>query len=195
MRRLIALLVGALPVLASTITNAEIDFGATAVTGTATASYFGDTSLDPGFLLASAHATAITLGPVRNGFIEITGGGGGESGGGGNVSIGGYSFACGSSGCSPAGNFSGADLPFTLGVPFSVDISAAASSLGDGSGHINFQFSVFESIDLGFPFQPFKGASVSVSDPVDTPEPVAILLSGGGLALLALARRIRPRQG
>ena len=133
----------------------------------------------------------MTLGPVRDGFIEITGTGSGDFGGG-TVSIGAYTFGCGSSGCSPSGYISGVPLSFTLGVPFQVSIDAYASALGSGSGAIQFQFSVFEKVDFGA----FKlpGASVDVFDP-QVPEPATLLLCGGGLALLLVGGRIRnPRK-
>ena len=191
MRRLFILLLATLPAFASTVTSAEIDgFDTTVVTGTATVSYFGDTSLDPSSISASASDISMTLGPVRPGFIQIDGGGGGEFGGG-NVTIGAYSFNCDSSGCSTPGYTFGDLLPFTLGVPFQVDISAFADSFGTGSGNSYFDFSVFESVDLGFPSTPFAGASVLVYDPPAVPEPATILLCAGGLAFLAVGRRIR----
>ena len=194
MRRLFILLLATLPAFASTVTSAEIDgFDTTVVTGTAMVSYFGDTSLDPSSISASATATSITLGPVRPGFIEIQGWGTGEYGGG-NVTIGGYSFSCSDSGCAPQGYINQADLPFTLGVPFQINVSAFANSLNDGSGNINFEFSLFESVDLGFGYAPFAGESVLVYDPPAVPEPATILLCAGGLTLLTAGRRIRQRR-
>ena len=193
MRRLFILFLATLPAFASTFTSAEIDgFDTTVVTGIATASYFGDTSLDPSSISVSTLASAITLGPVRPGFIEILGSGTSESGGG-TVTIGGYSFNCSDFGCAPQSDIHQADLPFTLGVPFQVNISAFANSLNDGSSIINFKFSLFESVDLGFPFAPFKGESVLVYDPPAVPEPTTVFLCAGGLALLAVGRRIRRR--
>lgn len=188
MRRLIPLLLAALPALASTITNAQIDgFGTNIVSGSAIAYYIGSIAGDPLSISGSATATATTLGPVRDGFLEITGSGSGDFGGG-TVSIGAYSFACDIYSCSPSANLNGSALPFTLGVPFQVSIDAYASAFGPGSGAIQFQFSVFEKVDFG-PFT-FAGASVEVLDP-QVPEPATILLCGGGLALLLAGRRIR----
>jgi|GEM_PF-5269647 len=191
MRRLFILLLATLPAFASTVTSAEINgFDTTVVTGTAAVSYFGDTGLDPSSISASTMANAITLGPVRPGFIEILGLGTSESGGG-TVTIGGYSFSCSDFGCAPQGEIHQADLPFTLGVPFQINISAFANSLNDGSSIVNFQFSLFESVDLGFSFAPFASESVLVYDAPAVPEPATVFLCAGGLALLAVGRRIR----
>ena len=181
MRRFIPLLFAALPAFANTIPGAEIDgFGTTVITGSAFAEY-------PSPLSVSASATAIT-GESGPGFLVISGGGGGEFGGG-SASIGPYSWNCNDSGCLASGFTFGNLLPFTLGVPFQLDISAFASVLGSGSGGANFTFSVFEAVNLG-PYT-VKGASVTITDPPDVPEPATILLASGGLALLVLVRRIR----
>jgi len=183
MRRFIPLLFAALPAFANLVPGAEIDgFGTTVITGSALAQY-------PGPLSAGTSATAITAesGP---GFLIITGGGGGEFGGG-SASIGPYSWNCNDSGCITSGFTFGDLLPFTLGVPFQVDVSAYASPLGSGSGTANFTFSVFDEFNLG-PYT-LKGASVTINDPPDVPEPATILLSSGGLALLAVTRRVRRR--
>ncbi len=190
MRRLIPLLLAALPAFANTITTAEISgFDTTVVTGAATVSY-SDPSGDP-TIFASALATGSTLGLVRDGFIEITGHGSGNSGGTANGTVGAYHFGCTDSGCSPSNDFNGTWQPFTLGVPFQIDVSAFASSVGWGSGDIQFHFSVFESITPipGCAARP--GEAVTIYDPPDVPEPATMLLCAGGLALLVAGRRIR----
>ena len=189
MRRLALLLIAALPAFSSTITNATLTgFETTTVSGSAIAFYFGNTSLDPNSIFASAHATGLTLGPVRSGFIEITGSGFGEFGGG-NGSIGGYSFGC-TAACSPSNYLNGTPLPFTLGVPFQIDVSAFASSLGTGSGNISFQFSLFES--ASFPgFAAFPGEKVVIYDPPEAPEPATLMSVGLGLFSLATVYRRR----
>jgi hypothetical protein len=197
MQRTILLLIATLPAFASTITNATISgLGTTTISGSATAAYFsgGFGPPDPSSISASAIANATTLGPVRSGFIEITGSGSGESGVG-SGSVGGYSFGCSFS-CSPANDLNGTPLPFTLGVPFQIDVSAFASAFGEGSGNISFQFSVFESILIPG-FAPLPGASVAVFDPPDVPEPATFAPLGVGLlSLVAIqfARRGRRRR-
>jgi hypothetical protein len=193
MRRIILLLIATLPAFASTITNATISgLGTNTISASATAAYFsGFGNSDPGSISASALVNAMTLGPVRNGFIEITGSGSGDSGSG-NGSVGSYSFGCGFS-CSPANDFNGTPLPFTLGVPFQIDVGAFASLFGQGSGTISFQFSLFESF-VPYPgFAALPGASVAIFDPPAVPEPAAILLGGTGLALLTLGRMLQRR--
>jgi hypothetical protein len=166
------------------ITGAEIDgLGTTVITGNAFAQHPSPLSVN-----ASVTAIAAASGP---GFIVISGGGGGEFGGG-SASIGPYSWNCNDSGCVTSGFHFGDLLPFTLGVPFQVNISAFGSPVGNGSGTANFTFSAFEAINLG-PFT-IKGSSVSVTatDP-QVPEPATVLLFCSGLTLLAAAGRIRTR--
>jgi len=182
MRRVITLLLATLPAFASTITSGQITgFGTTSVSASALVSYFGSSIGDPSSISFSADANAETLGPIRSGFIEITGSGGGESGSG-SGSVGGYSFGC-SFTCSPMGYLNGTPLPFTLGVPFQVDASAFANLLGTGSGLINFQFSVFESVTIPG-FAAFPGEKVIVFDPPAVPEPATFIPVGLGLILL-----------
>jgi|SRR5579872_3065437 len=181
MRRFIPLLFAALPAFANLIPGAEIDgFGTTVITGSAFAEYPSPLSVD-----ASNTAIASGSGP---GFLVINGGGGAEFGGG-SASIGPYSWSCNDLGCTTSGFTFGNPLPFTLGVPFQVDISAFAFAQGSGSGTANFTFSAFEPVTLG-PFT-FPGASVTIIDPPSVPEPATILLLGGGLALTVM-RRVRP---
>jgi len=192
MHRLILLGLATLPMFATAITSADISgFDTTVITGTATVFYTSQSG-DP-FISASASATGTTLGPVRDGFIEITALGGTESGGTANGTVGGYNLACTDYGCLPLSDFNGSTtwLPFTLGVPFQIDVSAAASSVGWGSSNIQFSFSLAESVTPipGYGARP--GALVTIYDPpADVPEPATMLLCAGGLALLATGRRI-----
>jgi len=174
------------PAFGNTITSAGISgLGTTTVTASATAFYTvcGLSCSDPVSISAGANANALTLGLVRDGFIEITGSGGGEFGNG-SGSVDGYSFGC-SFTCIPAGYLNGSPLPFTLGVPFQVNVGAFASnSLGlEGSGDISFHFSVFESVTIPG-FSSFPGASVTVYDAASVPEPATWLLTAAGLGLL-----------
>jgi len=181
MRRFIPLLLAALPAFANLIPGAEIDgFGTTVITGSAFAEY-------PSPLSVNTSNTAITDGSGL-GFLIINGGGGGESGGG-SASIGPYSWNCTDSGCITSGFTFGKALPFTLGIPFQVDISASAFAVESGTGTANFTFSAYEAVIQGS--NAFPGESVTITDPPSVPEPATILLFGGGLALLAVTRRIR----
>jgi hypothetical protein len=68
-------------------------------------------------------------------------------------------------------------MPFTLGVPFDIDVSANAMILGPvyGAGDINLQFSLFET----------TGASVVVLDAAAAvPEPAMFTAVGLGLLLI-----------
>src|SRR5437868_6616542 len=88
--------------------------GTTTVSVSAMVFYFGDTTGDPGFTTTCGDTEATTLGPIRPGFIEIFGSGGGEFGGG-SVAVGDYSYRC-TFGCALPGLPT--PMPFTLGVPF-----------------------------------------------------------------------------
>jgi hypothetical protein len=106
MRRVVPFLVAALPAFASYFTNAQVSLGG----GSAIVYYNACgspncTPTDPFLISASAELAAITLGPVRNGIIEITGGGatGGPAAAGG--SVGNYSFYCNEASCGPFGGF------------------------------------------------------------------------------------------
>jgi PEP-CTERM motif len=189
MRRLVTVLLATMPAFAGTVTNAAIGgFDTTTISGSANAYYIIcgiSPCADPNFISASASAIATTLGPVRNGFIQFSGNGGGEFGSG-SFSVGGYSFQCGEF-CPINQN----PLPFTLGVPFEVNVSANAHVLGGigGSGVISFQFSVFESILIpGFSAVP--GSKIVVFDPPSVPEPATFIAVGLGLLSLVSARSI-----
>jgi hypothetical protein len=126
---------------------------------------------DPYFISDSADVFAMTLGPVRSGYIVMTGNGSGEYGAG-RVSVGNYSYLCGE--VCPIPN--GVWMPFTLGVPFDIDVSADAMILGPvyGAGDISVQFSLFET----------TGASVVVYDAAAVPEPSMFTAVGWGLLLM-----------
>ena len=178
MRRFGPLLLLALPVLGGTVTDAWISgLPTTSVTARADA-YYNPCGIycgggDPNFLFASADVLAITLGPVRSGYIEMTGNGSGEYGAG-RVSVGNYSYLCGE--VCPVPN--GVWMPFTLGVPFDIDVSADAIILGPvyGAGTITLQFSLFES----------TGASVVVYDAAAVAVPEPAMFTAVGLGLLGL---------
>src|SRR5207244_1514162 len=156
--------------LATPITNAGIaGLGSNNVSASAMALYFGGSCFqcpaDPFSISADASATVTTLGPVRAGFIEIFGFGSGEFGNG-SGSVGGYSFSC-SLACTPGNYLDGTPMPFTLGVPFEVNVSAFASFPNSGgSGQINFNFILFESVKPFEGFGPIPGGSVTVFDVV-----------------------------
>jgi hypothetical protein len=196
MQKFIILLLATLPAFGTTITNAGLSgFGTTTISGNSIAFYTGVICFgcppDPLSISADAAVTALTLGPMRAGFIEVTGSGGGEFGNG-SATIDGYHFKCGDVGCLPP--FFSTPQPFTLGVPFALDVSAFASNgLGlAGSGGINFQFSLFESVV--FPgFSPFPGASVIVYDASSVPEPATFSPVGVGLLWLAKMHFARRR--
>ena len=193
MKSLIALLIVGLPAMATPITNAGISgIGTTNVSASATAFYFGGCFLcpaDPFSISADASASLTTLGPVRAGFIEIFGFGGGEFGSG-SGSVGGYSFGC-SFACSPGNYLNGTPLPFTLGVPFQVNVSAIAGfPASGGNGRMDFNFLLFESLEPsleGFHTQP--GVSVTVFEVSDLPEPATFAPVAMGLLGLIWAKR------
>jgi hypothetical protein len=183
MRRFGPLLLLALPALCGTVTDAWISgLPTTSVTARADA-YYNLCGIycgggDPNFISASADVLAITLGPVRSGYIEMTGNGSGEYGAG-RVSVGNYSYLCGE--LCPIPN--GVWMPFTLGVPFDIDVSADAMILGPvyGAGDISLQFSLFEN----------TGASVVVYDAAAAvPEPAMFTAVGLGLLGLVAFGRI-----
>jgi hypothetical protein len=190
MQRFIALLALAAPALGSVVTNAQISgVGTDVVSASARAYYnpcgFSPCGSDPSFISASAQVTGLTLGPVRPGFIEISGNGDGDYGAG-MASVGSYYFLCGE--VCPLG--APILMPFTLGVSFDIDVGADAMMLGPvyGAGVINFQFSLFEVNQL-YPSLP--GASVIVYDAssvsASAPEPATY--TAVGLGLLGLAAR------
>jgi hypothetical protein len=180
MQRFGPLLLLALPALGGTVTDAWISvLPTTSVTARADA-YYNPCGIycgsgDPNLIFASADVFAMTLGPVRSGYIEMTGNGAGEYGAG-RVSVGNYSYLCGE--LCPIPN--GVWMPFTLGVPFDIDVSADAMILGPiyGAGDISLQFSLFEN----------TGASVVVYDAaaVAVPEPAMFTAVGLGLILIWL---------
>jgi hypothetical protein len=177
MQRFIPFLLLALPAAGGTVTNARISGLSTSVVSASADAYYNPCQgvfcgSDPNFITASADATGITLGPVRTGFIEMTGIGAGVYGAG-RVSIGNYSYLCGEVCAIPEGVW----MPFTLGVPFNIDVSADAMILGPvyGAGDISLQFSLFET----------TGASVVVYEAAAVPEPATLMAVGLGLFGLA----------
>jgi hypothetical protein len=193
MQRFIALLALAAPALGSVVTNAQISgFSTTEVSASAMAYYnpCGIPSFcgsDPTFLSASADVTGLTLGAERSGFLEISGNGAGAYGTG-RGSVGGYSFLCGE--VCPLG--APIVMPFTLGVPFAIDVSADAMILGitEGFGVIDFQFSLFESVVAFAGAQPVPGAGVIIYDPSSSvPEPATFAAVALGLLGLVACRR------
>jgi hypothetical protein len=190
MQRFIALLALAGPALGTVVTNAQISGLSTTVVSASAMAYYNPCEFslcgsDPSFISASADVTGLTLGPVRAGFIQITGNGAGAYGIG-KGSVGSYNFGCGEV-CPLGGPIA---MPFTLGVPFAIDVSADAMILGmtKGFGGIDFQFSLFESVVAFAGAQAVPGASVMIYDPSSSvPEPATY--TGVGLGLLGLAAR------
>jgi hypothetical protein len=191
MQRLVVFVLAMLPVLAVPITNATISgFGAYTVSATAQAYYYPGIGTDPGSIFTSAEATGLTLGPVRNGFIEMTGNGDGSYGNG-HGSVGAYTFGCSET----CWGMYAVPMPFTLGTPFAIDVSAFAEILGqtEGFGGIDFQFSLFESVTPLQGGQAFPGASVIIYDPPAalSPEPATLAMVGFSLFGLAVWGRRR----
>lgn len=204
MPKLIIFLFVTLSGFADVITSRSLNgIGTTTVTGSAMVSYFGNTTNDPGSTTISAEIEAITLGPIRPGFLEISGGGGGEFGNA-TVRVGGYGSICGEL-CSAALIGSSFPIPFTLGVPFEISVSAFATTFQHGSGEISFQFSLFEDFILlpplapGLPPQeiPGVGNNVAILAASSVPEPAILLPMGMGLLCLMkihAARRTKARR-
>ncbi len=129
---------------------------------------------------------ASTAGPVRAGFIDFVCGA--DSGG---VGPGFPSSASisGAGGCSgPEGHSIGDHVPFTLGVPFEIILTAEARahfdpSGGDQSGGsiASINFFVFDA----------NNASVDVFGPLAVPEPA--YLGGTAVALLGVGTLLRKR--
>ena len=182
MKTLVALLLATLPAFAGTVTEAEVGPGF----GSANA-YYTPLSCcgglpDPDSISASAEGTFMTSGPVVQGFLEVTGIGGANEPGYADISIGSYNFECGTLGCILP--MSGLPLPFTLGVPFEISVSASAGYVNSetaeaGAGDVSFDFSLFES------YAPYPGAAATVGAEVETfevtatpatvPEPATLL--------------------
>lgn len=192
MQRFIALLALAGPALGTVVTNADISgVGTRVISASAEAFYVSGVGADPGFISASAEVTGSTLGLERPGFIEISGNGAGAYGVG-KGSVGSYDFLCGEV-CPLGGSVT---MPFTLGVPFTIDVSADAMILGitEGFGGIDFQFSLFESVVAfsGAPAVP--GASVTIYDPSSSvPEPATFAAVALGLILITASSRRKSR--
>jgi PEP-CTERM motif len=89
--------------------------------------------------------------------------------------------------------FTGAPIPFTLGVPFQINVNAFVSTRfsNPGSAGIMFQFSLFESVISVPNFPPQPGAAVTVFQGTATPEPVTWALVGLGLFGIVRSRATR----
>lgn len=193
MKTLFALLALTSVASAGYITNAQISgFGTTTITGHAEVDAIFD--IVPFAPSASARAAvlAFTAGPMRDGFLEIRGDGFASTGGGSSAVIDGQAFSCLEL-CFPPLN--GAPRAFTLGVPFEIQATASATTLGPpdsprpGTAFIDFRFSLFEALQIGSVTVP--GAPVIVSA---IPEPSTWMLVG--LSVVGLARfRTRSRHG
>src|ERR1700683_211526 len=110
----IVLLVATVGGLAGTVTNAAVGPGFGGANAEYTPLGCCDVPPDPSSISAIAEATFMTLGPVTEGFLEVTGVGGGGEPGFAGASIGNYNFDCGEIGCILP--FNGAPMPFMLGV-------------------------------------------------------------------------------
>lgn len=189
--KLISLFALLLPCLApaAVISTARIDLGGFVTSTYALAEFVGNPAdPDPASIFASADVLASTNGPVRPGFLEISGTGDAETSAYSLIRFGDFSFGCGGPGCFPD---LGAGLlrPFTLGTPFQIHVEASANRFMDGAAILDLQFALFESTVLLPGGRLSPGARVQVFDPPpgpDVPEPAtcATLLLGG-LALLA----------
>jgi len=169
---------------ASPITNASITgLGTTMVTATAQADYAtcGTMCDDPPSISAMATVTGFTLGPVRDGQILMFITGHDSSFGTSGGIVGPYSFACSGVGCV---GIDDAPRPFTLGVPFEIQVSASALLFGQssGTGDIDFQFALFE-MGTAPPTTsfPFPSGNVVIYSETAVPEPATWLLTAVGL--------------
>ena len=185
----IALLFATLPAFAGTVTNAEIGgFGTYVISGSASA-YYTPGGTDPSTITATATADAITLGPERAGFLGITDEGANVFGHQ-DIFIGSFSVYCANElACNPQV----ATVPFTLGVPFEIEVDAFASILGVdyGSAGVTFQFSLYEVSTFN---SSLPGAGVIVYDASSVPEPGTFALVGVFFLLAPLAGRVRNGQ-
>jgi hypothetical protein len=154
----------------------------------------------PGFVAVSARATVITLGESRPGVLRIlesvADGAANGTAAGGSLRVGPYECR----GQDPLGcslNYGGPRwLPFVLGVPFEVGLSAYAVSLGDGTfvsggGAFAFLKVEFYEIRQGCEDCLIAGAPVSVFDRDEVPEPNTLLVVSAGIALLFWRARRR----
>jgi hypothetical protein len=127
--------------------------------------------------------TFTTPGPPRMGLISILLESSGEEGGEGSVSVDG--FGCGGTGFC---NFGMPDLPFELGVPFTISLSASASGAcgappGCPQGGASYDFTLSEA----------DGTTPVSLISIATPEPSTFGLPLLSLIAWAAALRSRPR--